>query len=131
MSFLPERLNDRVGEESDRGSRRGPRPSRTERRWRRRQGGRTALLPPFCAYIYGYLNCVQSGRQLQREAGRNGAPMWLPGRLVLGRNPMEAIAFCAAIAIAARLGTGSTSRQSVQSRRYFGAPLSMALSPFS
>jgi len=33
-------------------------------------------------YIYGYLNRVQSGRRLEREAGRNVEVMWLTGRLV-------------------------------------------------
>ena len=33
-------------------------------------------------YIYGYLNRVQSSRQLEREAGRNVEVMWLTGRLV-------------------------------------------------
>ena len=33
-------------------------------------------------YIYGYLNRVQSGRRLEREAGRNVEVMWLLGRLV-------------------------------------------------
>jgi transposase/macrodomain Ter protein organizer (MatP/YcbG family) len=33
-------------------------------------------------YIYGYLNCVQSSRRLEREAGRNVELMWLLGRLV-------------------------------------------------
>jgi transposase len=33
-------------------------------------------------YIYGYLNRVQSGRRLEREAGRNFEAMWLLGRLV-------------------------------------------------
>src|SRR3954449_1831049 len=32
-------------------------------------------------YIYGYLNRVQSGRRLEREAGRNVEVMWLLGRL--------------------------------------------------
>ena len=32
-------------------------------------------------YIYGYLNRVQSSRQLEREAGRNVEVMWLTGRL--------------------------------------------------
>ena len=32
-------------------------------------------------YIYGYLNRVQSSRQLEREAGRNVEVMWLLGRL--------------------------------------------------
>src|SRR5690242_2264799 len=32
-------------------------------------------------YIYGYLNRVQSGRRLEREAGRNVELMWLLGRL--------------------------------------------------
>jgi hypothetical protein len=32
-------------------------------------------------YIYGYLNRVQSGRRLEREAGRNVEVMWLTGRL--------------------------------------------------
>src|SRR5256714_4555462 len=32
-------------------------------------------------YIYGYLNRVQSSRQLEREAGRNLEVMWLTGRL--------------------------------------------------
>jgi len=34
------------------------------------------------AYIYGYLNRVQSSRRLEREAGRNLEVMWLTGRLV-------------------------------------------------
>ena len=33
-------------------------------------------------YIYGYLNCVQSSRRLEREAGRNVELTWLLGRLV-------------------------------------------------
>jgi transposase len=33
-------------------------------------------------YIYGYLNRVQSSRQLEREAGRNVEVIWLTGRLV-------------------------------------------------
>jgi transposase len=33
-------------------------------------------------YVYGYLNRVQSGRRLEREAGRNVEVMWLTGRLV-------------------------------------------------
>jgi transposase len=33
-------------------------------------------------YIYGYLNRVQSSRQLEREAGRNLEVMWLLGRLL-------------------------------------------------
>src|SRR5215468_632077 len=33
-------------------------------------------------YVYGYLNQVQSSRQLEREAGRNVEVMWLLGRLV-------------------------------------------------
>ena len=33
-------------------------------------------------YVYGYLNRVQSSRQLEREAGRNVEVMWLTGRLV-------------------------------------------------
>ena len=33
-------------------------------------------------YIYGYLNRVQSSRQLEREAGRNLEVLWLLGRLV-------------------------------------------------
>ena len=33
-------------------------------------------------YIYGYLNRVQSSRRLEREAGRNVELMWLLGRLV-------------------------------------------------
>src|SRR6202051_1239587 len=32
-------------------------------------------------YIYGYLNPVQSGSRLEREAGRNLEVMWLTGRL--------------------------------------------------
>src|SRR6202043_2504133 len=32
-------------------------------------------------YIYGYLNRVQSGRRLEREAGRNLEVMWLTRRL--------------------------------------------------
>src|ERR1700677_1602213 len=32
-------------------------------------------------YIYGYLNRVQSSRQLEHEAGRNVEVMWLVGRL--------------------------------------------------
>ena len=32
-------------------------------------------------YIYGYLNCVQSSRRLECEAGRNLEVMWLAGRL--------------------------------------------------
>ena len=32
-------------------------------------------------YIYGYLNCIQSSRQLEREAGRNVELMWLTGKL--------------------------------------------------
>ena len=30
-------------------------------------------------YLYGYLNRVQSGRRLEREAQRNIELMWLPG----------------------------------------------------
>jgi transposase len=33
-------------------------------------------------YIYGYLNCVQSNRRLERETGRNVELMRLLGRLV-------------------------------------------------
>jgi transposase len=33
-------------------------------------------------YVYGYLNRVQSGRRLERGAGRNVELMWLLGRLV-------------------------------------------------
>ena len=32
-------------------------------------------------YVYGYLNRVQSGRRLEREAQRNVELMWLTGRL--------------------------------------------------
>src|SRR6478752_1967811 len=32
-------------------------------------------------YIYGYLNRIQSGRRLEREAQRNVELMWLTGRL--------------------------------------------------
>ena len=32
-------------------------------------------------YLYGYLNCVQSSRRLEREAQRNIELMWLTGRL--------------------------------------------------
>lgn len=32
-------------------------------------------------YIYGYLNCIQSSRRLEREAQRNVELMWLTGRL--------------------------------------------------
>ena len=32
-------------------------------------------------YIYGYLNCIQSTRRLERESGRNIELMWLLGRL--------------------------------------------------
>ena len=32
-------------------------------------------------YVYGYLNCVQSSRRLEREAQRNIELMWLTGRL--------------------------------------------------
>ena len=32
-------------------------------------------------YIYGYLNRIQSGRRLEREAQRNIELMWLTGRL--------------------------------------------------
>jgi transposase len=32
-------------------------------------------------YLYGYLNRVQSSRQLEREAQRNTELMWLTGRL--------------------------------------------------
>ena len=32
-------------------------------------------------YIYGYLNCTQSSRRLEREAGRNVELMWLTGKL--------------------------------------------------
>jgi transposase len=32
-------------------------------------------------YIYGYLNCIQSSRRLERECGRNVELMWLTGRL--------------------------------------------------
>jgi len=32
-------------------------------------------------YIYGYLNCIQSSRRLEREAGRNVELMWLTGKL--------------------------------------------------
>lgn len=31
-------------------------------------------------YIYGYLNCIQSSRRLEREAERNVELMWLTGR---------------------------------------------------
>ncbi|MGY4432766.1 transposase [Bradyrhizobium sp. F1.13.1] len=42
------------------------------------------IVPPLGspqAYIYGYLNRVQSSRRLEREAGRNVEVMWLLGRL--------------------------------------------------
>jgi len=32
-------------------------------------------------YIYGYLNCIQSSRRLEREAGRNVELMWLTCKL--------------------------------------------------
>ena len=32
-------------------------------------------------FIYGYLNCIQSSRRLERESGRNVELMWLLGRL--------------------------------------------------
>lgn len=32
-------------------------------------------------YVYGNVNCVQSSRRLEREAGRNIELMWLTGRL--------------------------------------------------
>src|SRR6266849_1463489 len=32
-------------------------------------------------YLYGYLNCIQSSRRLEREAQRNIELMWLVGRL--------------------------------------------------
>jgi len=32
-------------------------------------------------FVYGYLNRIQSSRQLEREAGRNVELMWLLGRL--------------------------------------------------
>ena len=32
-------------------------------------------------YLYGYLNCLQSSRRLEREAQRNVELMWLVGRL--------------------------------------------------
>ncbi|GHC06632.1 hypothetical protein GCM10010080_21000 [Thermomonas carbonis] len=32
-------------------------------------------------YIYGYLNCIQSSRRLEREAQRNLELVWLTGRL--------------------------------------------------
>ena len=32
-------------------------------------------------YIYGYLNCIQSSRRLEKEAQRNVELMWLTGRL--------------------------------------------------
>ncbi len=35
-------------------------------------------------YIYGYLNCIQSSRRLEREAQRNIELMWLTGRLAPG-----------------------------------------------
>ena len=35
-------------------------------------------------YIYGYLNRIQSGRRLEREAQRNVELMWLTGRLAPG-----------------------------------------------
>lgn len=37
---------------------------------------------PEVLYIYGYLNCVQSSRRLEREAGRNVELMWLLERRV-------------------------------------------------
>ena len=33
-------------------------------------------------YIYGYLNRIQSGRRLERDAQRNIELMWLTGRLM-------------------------------------------------
>src|ERR1700759_2541053 len=33
-------------------------------------------------YLYGYLNCIQSSRRLEREAQRNVEVMWLTGRLM-------------------------------------------------
>ena len=33
-------------------------------------------------YLYGYLNCIQSSRRLEREAQRNIEVMWLTGRLM-------------------------------------------------
>src|SRR5262245_13851997 len=46
--------------------------------------GRPAFHPSVLLklYIYGYLNRVQSGRRLEREAGRNLELLWLLGRLV-------------------------------------------------
>jgi len=35
-------------------------------------------------YVYGYLNRIQSSRQLELEAGRNVEMMWLTGRLAPG-----------------------------------------------
>ena len=32
-------------------------------------------------FVYGYLNCIQSSRRLEREAGRNVELMWLLGCL--------------------------------------------------
>jgi transposase len=43
-------------------------------------------------HIYGYLNRLQSGRRLEREAGRNVEVMWLLGRVALDhkRSPTPA-----------------------------------------
>jgi transposase len=46
--------------------------------------GRPAYHPSMLLklYLYGYLNCVQSSRRLEREAKRNLEVMWLTGRLM-------------------------------------------------
>jgi transposase len=46
--------------------------------------GRPAYHPAILLkiYIYGYLNRIQSGRRLEREAQRNVELMWLTGRLM-------------------------------------------------
>lgn len=47
--------------------------------------GRPAYHPSMLLkiYLYGYLNCIQSSRRLEREANRNIELMWLTGRLAL------------------------------------------------
>src|SRR5437660_12888897 len=39
-------------------------------------------------YLYGYLNCIQSSRRLEREAQRNIEVMWLTGKLAPDFKPI-------------------------------------------
>lgn len=40
-------------------------------------------------FLYGYLNCIPSGRWLEREAGWNVELLWLTGQLVLTGRPLQ------------------------------------------